>query len=53
VIVPADWKIEMKMSSVLGGFADKRTYVKEITDPSRVLIIKGNSVFGGGELKSY
>ena len=53
VIVPADWKIEMKMSSVLGGFADKRTYIKEITDPSRVLIIKGNSVFGGGELKSY
>jgi predicted membrane protein len=53
VIVPADWKIEMKMTSILGGFADKRTYIKEITDPSRVLIIKGNAVFGGGELKSY
>ena len=53
VIVPADWKVEMKLSSVLGGFADKRTYIREVTDPSRVLIIKGNAVFGGGELKSY
>jgi predicted membrane protein len=53
VIVPSDWKVEMKMASVLGGFADKRVYVKEKIDTTRVLIIKGNAVFGGGELKSY
>lgn len=53
VIVPADMKVEMKISSVLGGFADKRTYIKEFSDPGRVLVIKGNAVFGGGELKSY
>jgi predicted membrane protein len=53
VIVPSDWKVQMKMSSVLGGFADKRVYVKEQPDPSRILIVKGNAVFGGGELKSY
>ncbi len=53
VVVPSDWKVEMKMSSVLGGFADKRVYVKEQIDTSKVLIVKGNAVFGGGELKSY
>jgi predicted membrane protein len=53
VVVPSDWKVQMKMSSVLGGFADKRVYVKEQPDPSRVLVIRGNAVFGGGELKSY
>jgi predicted membrane protein len=53
VIVPSDWKLEMKMSSVLGGFADKRTMIKEHPDPTRTLIVKGGAVFGGGEIKSY
>lgn len=53
VVVPADWKIILKNSAILGGFADKRTYIKESPDPSRVLIIKANAIFGGGEIKSY
>lgn len=53
VIVPADWKVIVKNSSVLGGFEDKRRIVKENTDPSKVLIIKAEAVFGGGEIKSY
>jgi len=53
VIVPADWKVIVKNSSVLGGFEDKRRIIKENTDPSKVLIIKAEAVFGGGEIKSY
>jgi len=53
VIVPPSWKVEMKMSSILGGFADKRVTVKEKIDPTRSLIIRGSAVFGGGEIKSY
>jgi predicted membrane protein len=53
LIVPADWKIQLKMTSIMGGFADKRAYVKENTDPSKLLIIKGSTIFGGGEIKSY
>ena len=53
LIVPADWKVQLKMTSIMGGFSDKRSYVKENSDPSRVLIIKGSTIFGGGELKSY
>lgn len=53
LIVPADWRIQLKMTSIMGGFADKRAYIKESPDPSRVLIIKGSTIFGGGEIKSY
>lgn len=53
LIVPADWRIQLKMTSIMGGFADKRSYVKESPDPSKVLIIKGSTIFGGGEIKSY
>jgi len=53
LIVPADWRIQLKMTSIMGGFADKRSYIKESPDPSRILIIKGSTIFGGGEIKSY
>ncbi|MFZ4521801.1 MAG: LiaF transmembrane domain-containing protein [Bacteroidales bacterium] len=53
LIVPADWRIQLKMTSIMGGFSDKRSYVKENPDPSKVLIVKGSTIFGGGEIKSY
>ncbi|MCX6306440.1 MAG: DUF5668 domain-containing protein [Bacteroidetes bacterium] len=53
LIVPADWKVQLKMTSIMGGFSDKRSYVKESPDPTRMLIIKGSTIFGGGEIKSY
>jgi predicted membrane protein len=53
LIVPADWRIQLKMTSIMGGFSDKRSYIKESPDTSKVLIIKGSTIFGGGELKSY
>ncbi len=53
LIVPADWKIQLKMTSILGGFSDKRSYIKDSLDPSRMLIIRGSTIFGGGEIKSY
>jgi hypothetical protein len=52
-VVPSDWKVQLKMTSILGGFNDKRTFIKESPDPSRILIIKGTAIFGGGEIKSY
>jgi len=53
LIVPSDWKIVLRTTSIFGGFSDKRTHIKESTDNSRVLIIKGSTIFGGGEIKSY
>jgi predicted membrane protein len=53
LIVPADWRIQLKMTSIMGGFSDKRSYIKDNPDTSKMLIIKGSTIFGGGELKSY
>jgi predicted membrane protein len=53
LVVPSDWKIHLKNSSILGGFTDKRTVIKESPDTSRILVIKASTIFGGGELKSY
>jgi predicted membrane protein len=53
LIVPADWRVQMKMTSIMGGFSDKRSFVKDNPDPSKILIIKGSTIFGGGEIKSY
>ncbi|MCK9219463.1 MAG: DUF5668 domain-containing protein [Bacteroidales bacterium] len=53
LVVPPDWRIQLKMTSILGGFSDKRSYIKENQDSSRILIIKGSTIFGGGEIKSF
>ncbi len=53
MIVPSDWKIILKTTSIFGGFTDKRVRIKESIDNSRVLVIKGSTIFGGGEIKSY
>jgi predicted membrane protein len=53
LIVPSDWKVIVEMSAILGGFQDKRSVVKEQPDSTRVLVIKGSAIFGGGEIKSY
>jgi predicted membrane protein len=53
LIVPSDWKVVLNVNSIMGGFADKRNLVREPSDPSRILVIRGSSIFGGGEIKSY
>lgn len=53
LIVPSDWKVVLNINAVLGGFSDKRLVVKEPTDANKVLIIRGEAIFGGGEIKSY
>lgn len=50
ISVPPDWYVEMKFSTMFGGYEDKRP-AQEPTDRSRKLIIKGNCFFGGGEVK--
>ena len=53
LIVPSDWKVLVEMSAILGGFQDKRSVIKEQPDATRVLVIKGSAIFGGGEIKSF
>lgn len=49
--VPQNWKILINVTSIFGGFDDKRFAQSTPTDESQgVLIIKGAAIFGGGEL---
>jgi predicted membrane protein len=53
IIVPREWHVKHEVVSILGGFTDKRVPGGDRTDRSRTLVIKGTTIFGGGELLSY
>jgi len=54
IIVPDGWYVKIEVTPILGGFGDSRKLSPgRSVDPSRMLIIKGAVVFGGGEVKSY
>ena len=51
MIVPSDWNVKIEVATVFGGFIDKRV-VKFNPDNTKLLVIKGVAVFGGGEINS-
>ena len=52
LIVPGHWEIRSELTSVFGNIEDKRQQDK-ITNPDKVLIIDGTSIFGGIEIRNY
>ena len=54
ITVPPDWHIRTEIVSVLGGFGDKRNSIPASSpEKDRELIIKGITIFGGGEIKNF
>lgn len=51
IIVPPHWEVRSEVTAVFAGFEDKRQQV--MTNPDKVLILSGTSIFGGIELKNY
>ena len=51
IYAPIDWKIEIREDSVFGGFVDNRPTPDFEVDESKRLIIKADSVFGGGVIR--
>jgi predicted membrane protein len=53
--VPPDWTIKNELTAVFGAFTDKRgsTFGQIISNPSKTLIIRGFSAFGGVEIKHF
>ncbi len=49
-IVPEDWDVSVEVTSIFGGFSDKRYRSIVVPDADRKLIIKGEAIFGGGEI---
>ncbi len=53
LVVPANWDVKNEISAVFGGVEDKRNISNQMPDPSKVLLLKGNCVFGGIEVSNY
>lgn len=53
IIVPAHWDVKSEMAAILGGIDDKRMVTPGGIDPNKVLIIKGTSILGGIDIRSY
>ena len=50
ILVPANWNVNVEVSSIFGGFENKRTPISSADAP--LLKIKGMTILGGGEVKS-
>lgn len=54
LIVPSHWKIESEeVVSIFGGLNDKRQLLNTPVDETKVLVLKGTSIFGGIDIKSF
>lgn len=51
--VPANWRVNDQMVNTFGGTDDKRSSLPSENGPVKTLIITGNSIFGGVEIKSF
>ena len=54
IVVPSNWDVKSEMATaILGGIDDKRIIQPSGVDPNKVLIIKGTSILGGIDIRSY
>jgi len=53
--IPMDWNVRNEVTTIFGAFTDKRgeTYSEKYYDPSKTIVIKGISIFGGIEVKHF
>jgi predicted membrane protein len=53
--IPMDWMVRNEVTTIFGAFTDKRgdTYNEKYYDPSKTIVIKGVSIFGGIEVKHF
>lgn len=53
LIIPPHWDLKTEMVSIFGGVEDNRPNTTRTVDHNKVLMLKGTSLFGGIEIKSY
>lgn len=54
LVIPSNWKLHSDVVSVFGGIEDKRVFQKDQpAELTKTLILKGTSIFGGIEIKSF
>lgn len=53
LILPPHWIIQSEMAAVFGGIEDKRPIHPNTGEQTKILIVKGTSIFGGLSIVSY
>ena len=53
LVVPSNWNVVSEMISIFAGLDDKRLIQPGNFNPEKVLIIKGTSIMGGVDIRSY
>jgi len=51
LIVPSDWNVKVEVFNIFGGYVDRR--MSNQVDYNKTLVIKGVTIFGGGDVKSF
>ena len=52
LVVPSNWEVKPEMTAIFGGIEDKRD-VGATSNPDKVLVLRGTSIFAGIEIKSF
>jgi len=54
LIVPSHWRVETEeVVTIFGGLDDKREFMNTAPDNSKVLVLRGTTIFGGIDIKSF
>lgn len=53
LIVPSNWEIQSEIVAVLGSIEDKRPLTENYSPDKKVLVLKGVTLFGGIDIKSF
>ena len=53
IIIPSNWNLKNEISVIFGGIEDRRTVAPNLHESGKTLILRGNIMFGGIEIKSY
>jgi predicted membrane protein len=53
LILPANWEVKPEMVAFLGGIEDKRAPQAAMPDSTKILILRGTTIFGGIDIRSY
>lgn len=53
LIVPPHWQVVADIAQIFGGVNDKRIPHADVANSKKVLVLKGTSIFGGVDIKSF
>jgi predicted membrane protein len=53
IIVPSNWQVKSEITAVMGGVEDKRPLMQINENSPKLLILKGTTIMGGIDIKSF